>query len=134
MTFSDAEILIVHTMIMRLSEKVSLHYLKKKGLEIKLRTLQKAKKKIRESTDQRKFEIATSGLWEQHLERIDQLEFQLKEVYVNYNKEKDPYKKCKILEFAVSIQPLLSNYYSSSQKVVENDVELRKILNRVSLS
>lgn len=121
-------------MIMRLSEKESLEYLKKKGHEVKLRTLQKAKKKIRESTDKRKFELATSGLWEQHLERIDHLEFHLKEIYVNYNKEKDPYKKCKILEFAVSIQPLLSNYYSSSQKVVENDVELRKILNRVSLS
>ena len=127
MTFTDSQISIVHTMVMRLSEKDSLDYLKKRGHEIKLRTLQKAKKKIRESANQRKFELARTGLWEQHLERIDQLETSLKLSWENYNEEKDPYKKVKILEIISSIQPLLSNYYSRSQDIVVNDSELRKL-------
>jgi len=129
MSLTDTEILIVHTMVMRLSEKESLEYLKKKGHEIKLRTLQKAKKKIRDSTNQRKFELARNGLWEQHLERLDQLETILKLAWENYNLEKEPFKRIKILEIISSIQPLLSNYYSLSQRVVENDTELKKLFN-----
>ena len=128
MTFTDAEILVVHTMIMRLSEKESLEYLKTKGHEIKLRTLQKAKKKIRDSANQRKFELARNGLWEQHLERLDQLETILKLAWENYNLEKEPFKRVKILEIISSIQPLLSRYYSDSQAVVVNDTELKKTI------
>ena len=108
MSLTDTEILIVHTMVMRLSEKESLEYLKNKGHEIKLRTLQKAKKKIRDSANQRKFELARNGLWEQHLERLDQLETILKLAWENYNLEKEPFKRVKILEIISSIQPLLS--------------------------
>ena len=129
MSLTDTEILIVHTMVMRLSEKESLEYLKIKGHEIKLRTLQKAKKKIRDSTNQRKFELARNGLWEQHLERLDQLETILKLAWENYNLEKEPFKRVKILEIISSIQPLLSRYYSDSQAVVVNDAELKKLFN-----
>ena len=128
MSLTDTEILIVHTMVMRLSEKDSLKYLKKKGSEIKLRTLQKIKKKIRDSTNQRKFELARNGLWEQHLERLDQLETILKLAWENYNLEKEPFKRIKILEIISSIQPMLSSYYSLSQRVVENDTELKKLV------
>jgi len=92
-----------------------------------LRTLQKSKKKIRDSANQRKFELARSGLWEQHLERIDQLEFLLKLAWENYNQEKDPYKRVKILTMIVGMQPLLSNYYNKSQAIVVNDTELMKL-------
>ena len=127
MSLTDTEILIVHTMVMRLSEKESLEYLKIKGHEIKLRTLQKAKKKIRDSTNQRKFELAKSGLWEQHLERLDQLETILKLAWENYNLEKDPYKRVKILTMIAGLQPLLSNYYHKTQAVVPNDTEIMKL-------
>jgi len=119
-------------MVMRLSEKESLDYLKNKDHEIKLRTFQKAKKKIRDSTTLRKFELTRSGLWEQHLERLDQLETSLQLAWENYNLEKDHYKKVKILEIIASIQPILSAFYCASQMVDNNDVELKKLIEGVS--
>ena len=121
MTFNDREILVVQTMCMRLSEKDSLKWLKSRGHDIKQATYHKVKKKIRDSTDKRKFELSREGLWEQHLERIDQLETALKLAWENYHDESDPSKKVRILETVVSIQPLLSMYYQSSQKVIQHD-------------
>ena len=108
---------------MRLSEKDSLKWLKMHGHDIKQATYHKVKKKIKDSTDKRKFELSREGLWEQHLERIDQLETALKLTWENYHLEIDASKKVRIIETIVSIQPLLSMYYQASQKVVEHDVK-----------
>lgn len=130
MTLSDRETYVVHTMVMRLSEENALRYLESKNHKIKVATLRAAKKKIRDSADKRKFDLIRDGLWEQHIARIDNLELTLREAWINYNKEKDPYKATKILSIIASIQPLLSNYYSQSQQVIENDAELKKLLSR----
>jgi len=123
MTFNDREILIVQTMCMRLSEVDSLKWLKAHGHEIKPATFYKIKAHIKGSTEKRKFELARDGLWEQHLERIDQLETVLKLAWENYHMETDASKKVRILETIVNIQPLLSMYYQASQKVIQHDVK-----------
>ena len=114
-------------MCMRLSEKHSLKWLKAHGHEIKPATFYKIKAHIKSSTEKRKFELSKEGLWEQHLERIDQLETALKLTWENYHTETDASKKVRIIETAVSIQPLLSMYYQASQKVIQHDAKKQSI-------
>ena len=123
LAFNDREILVVQTMCMRLSEVDSLKWLKSHGHEIKPSTYYKIKGQIKGSSEKRKFDLAKEGLWEQHLERIDQLETALKLSWENYHMEQAGIKRVKILETIVNIQPLLSMYYQASQKVIQHDVK-----------
>jgi len=125
MTFNDREILVVQTMCMRLSEKDSLKWLKQHGYDIKQATFYKIKAHIKGSTEKRKFDLTREGLWEQHLERIDQLETILKLTWQNYHMEDLPSRKVRILETIANLQPLLSTYYQASQKVTEHDIQKR---------
>jgi len=88
---------------MRLSEKDSLKWLKAHGHEIKPAIFYKIKAHIKGFTEKRKFELFREGLWEQHLERIDQLETALKLAWENYHMETGASKKVRILE-TVAIQ------------------------------
>jgi len=123
MPFNDGEVLVVQTMCMRLSEEDSLRWLKSHGHEMEKSTFYKIKAQVKGSVDKRKFELAREGLWEQHLERIDQLETALKLAWENYHLEQNPSRKVRILETIVSIQPLLSTYYQASQQVLEHEAE-----------
>ena len=110
-------------MCMRLSEVDSLKWLKRHGCEIKPSTFYRIKKHIKKLSEKRKYELAQEGLWEQHLERIDQLELALKLAWENYHNETKPTNKVRILETVINIQPLLSMYYQASQKVIQHDVK-----------
>ena len=88
---------------------------------MEVRSFYRIKGKLKSATEKRKFELQKQGLWEQHLERIDQLETILKFSWQNYHRANDPIKKQRILDSIVSIQPLLSVYYSASQEVIETD-------------
>jgi len=121
MTFSDVELLVVHSIVMRLNEKESLAYLEGHGHKIQPSTFYKYKKKIVGAGEKRKIELTRDGLWEQHLQRIDQLETIEKLSWENFHREKDPSRKQKILESIANLQPLLSTYYHATQKVLEFD-------------
>lgn len=121
MTFNDLEILVVHTMVMRLTERESVAYLKSNGYDVSTATYYNYKAKIKGSAIKRKFELMREGLWEQHLERIDQLETILKLSWENFHREKEAFKKQRILDSIANIQPLLSAYYQASQNVLEYD-------------
>tara|TARA_R110002020_G_scaffold149756_2_gene326187 strand:- start:4258 stop:4683 length:426 start_codon:yes stop_codon:yes gene_type:complete len=122
---NDTEILVMQTMIMKLNEPESLAWIrthqthKKKPIEV--RTFYRIKGKLRSTTEKRKFELQKQGLWEQHLERIDQLETVMRFSWENYHREQEPTKRQKILDSIVAIQPLLSTYYAASQEVIEHD-------------
>tara|TARA_R100001530_G_C4270973_1_gene143120 strand:+ start:129 stop:509 length:381 start_codon:yes stop_codon:yes gene_type:complete len=94
---------------------------KKKPMEV--RNFYRIKGKIKSSTAKRKFELLKNGIWEQHIERIDQLETILKFSWENYHREQNPIRRQHILDSIAGIQPLLSAYYSASQEVIENDTE-----------
>jgi hypothetical protein len=85
-------------MLMRLSEKESLSYLKDKGFEISANHFYRLKRKIQESRFDRLSLIVKHGFVDQHLERIDQLELINKEYWNLYNETKDTFKKGLILE------------------------------------
>ena len=114
-------------MVMRLSIKNSLEYLQSHGYKIALSTYKKDKSIITKNSEKRKFELIRTGLWEQHIERINQIETSLKLAWENYHQEKSPFNKVKILSIITAMQPLLSQYYSASQSIIENDTELKKL-------
>ena len=78
MALNDSEILVLQTIVMRFNEHDSMAWIhshqtnKKKPMEI--RQFYRIKGKLKGSTQKRKFELQKIGLWEQHIERIDQLE------------------------------------------------------------
>ena len=125
MTLNDSEILVMQTIVMKLNEAESLAWIRshqtsrQKPMEV--RSFYRIKGKLKSLTDKRKFDLQKQGLWEQHLERIDQLETILKFSWQNYHRANDPMKKQRILDSIASIQPLLSVYYSASQEVIETD-------------
>ena len=63
------------------------------------------------------------GLWQQHLQRIEQLETILDLSWVNFTAEVDPSKKQKILESIAVLQPMLSKYYEETQYTIEFDAK-----------
>lgn len=121
--FNDVEILVVQTMVMKLSTKQALAWLTAHGYEMKESNYYKIKAKVVATTEKRKFELIANGLFEQHIERIDQLETILKLSWENYHRENMPFKKQKILESIATLQPLLSKYYEASQMIIEHDAK-----------
>ena len=117
----------MQTIIMKLNEPESLAWIrshqtnKKKPMEV--RSFYRIKGTLKSTTDKRKFELQKQGLWQQHIERIDQLETILKFSWQNYHRTNEPMNKQKILESITAIQPLLSAYYSASQEVMELDAQ-----------
>jgi hypothetical protein len=64
---------IIQTIVMRLSEKESLAYLKDRGFDISVPYYYRLKKNIQQSRFDRLSLIAKTQFVDQHLERIDQL-------------------------------------------------------------
>lgn len=127
MALNDSEVLVLQTIVMRFNEHDSMAWIhshqtnRKKPMEV--RQFYRIKGKLKGSTQKRKFELQKIGLWEQHIERIDQLETILKLSWENYHREQNPTRRQNILDSIAGIQPLLSAYYSASQEVIENDTE-----------
>jgi hypothetical protein len=109
-------------MIMRLSEKESLSYLKDNGFEISANHFYRLKRQIQESRFDRLSLIAKQGFVDQHLERIDQLELVNQEMWKLYNKEKNTFKQVLILEKIAELQTYISPYYDASRYILEKSV------------
>ena len=56
---------------------------------------------------------------EQHLERVDRMELIESQMWINYWKEEDRYKKVKILAEIVNIQPYISSYYEATKDLLQ---------------
>jgi hypothetical protein len=108
---------------MKLSTKESLAWLEAHGNQMSESNYYKIKAKINATTEKRKFDLVRKGLFEQHIERIDQLETILKLSWENYHRETNAFRKQKILESIANLQPLLSKYYESSQMIIEHDAK-----------
>lgn len=63
--------------------------------------------------------IAKVAYEEQHLERVDRMELIENQMWINYWKEPDRFKKVKILVEIVNIQPYISSYYEATKNLVE---------------
>jgi DNA-binding ferritin-like protein len=115
-------LLIIQTMVMRLSEKESLDYLAERGCKVSVQHLYRLKKAIQDSRFDRLSLIAKSQFVDQHLERIDQLELINSEMWALYRNEKDNFKKAMILEKIAELQKYISPYYDASRYVMEQSI------------
>ncbi len=120
---------VIQTMIMRLTEKEALSYLKDRGFTISRESYYRYKRKIQQSRFERLSLIVKEGFVDQHLERIDQLELINREFWKLYNEEKDNSKKVQILENIAELQEYISPYYDASRYVMEQQIVNDKIDN-----
>ena len=118
---NETERLVKDCLVMRLSEKNSLIYLKNNGHEISPRTFYYTKGKLQNNKLKRLYEIGQYGFVDQHLERIDNLEVISQEMWKQYWKEKNPYKATAILKMIADVQPYLSAYYEATKMVIESN-------------
>ena len=119
--YSEVELLVIRTKVMRMTVKDSLEYIRDLGHSINKAKYYRVLGHIDLVANQRKFDLMGKGLWQQHLQRIEQLETILDLSWVNYTAEVDPSKKQKILESIAVLQPMLSKYYEETQYVIEFD-------------
>lgn len=110
---------VIHCMVKRSSTKESLAYLKGYGYKINERTLRRIKKDIKESRFKRVKDIFDFELIDQHINAIDLLLESIHQMWLNYERETDPYKKVEINIQIINILPLLSQYYYETRKIVE---------------
>ncbi|MGI0034127.1 MAG: hypothetical protein ACRD97_12780 [Nitrososphaeraceae archaeon] len=56
------------------------------------------------------------------MERIDQLELINSEMWIQYRREKDPFKQVLILEKIAELQTYISPYYDASRYILEKSI------------
>jgi hypothetical protein len=117
---------IIEVMVMKLGEKEGLEYLFRKGFKISRQYYHKLKKQIKESRFDRLNLIARTEFVDQHLERIDTLNLIQHEMWVQYYKEKEPFKKVQILEKIAELQTYLTEFYDASRYVMEKSIQQKE--------
>lgn len=116
----ELRLLVINCIAMRSSEKEALSYLKEHGHGITARTYERIKKKIIDSRFKRMNEISDIGFIDSHLQSLDVLLLCSKEMWANYQIEKNPYKRVEILTQIANLQPFISEYYQTSKQVMES--------------
>ena len=119
-TLNDSQKAIVATIIMRLTTEQALIYLKEHGYAMSESKYFRQKRKVESMKLQRVYHISKLGFEHQHLERIDQLNLILKEMWKCYREERQPLKKAQILLYIAQIQPYLSQYYAATKNIVKD--------------
>lgn len=123
---SDRDVLVIHCMAMKLSEKESLAYLASRNHKIGRAQYYRDLKRLQEAVTHKAFKIAAeNGLIEQHMNRIDQLETIEREHWQNYHREKNPLRKSIILEKVTSLQPYISSAYDYVKEIIKEQAELQ---------
>ena len=112
---------VIQCIVMKLSEKESLAYLRSRDYEISVQHLYRLKKEIKESRFDRLALIAKSQFVDQHLERIDQLELVNQEMWKCYIKK--DYKAMDALLKIAELQTYISPYYEASKWVMEESIK-----------
>ncbi len=114
---SELEQLALHTIVMKLSEKESLAYFETHDHKIKSTKYYELKKSLKNGTEKQAHNIASFGLLEQHMKRINNLETIEFEQWECYKKEESENKKSQSLERIGNLQPYISAAYDATRKV-----------------
>jgi len=121
--FNDEQRLCLQARIMRLTNTEALAWLKTQGHDISEQTFMRRLNEVNSIKDAKILQIASRGLFEQHMERIENLELVLKLSWRNYHKlsAKDPFKAQKVLDSIAMQQPLLSQYYEATKFILKEE-------------
>jgi hypothetical protein len=117
---SDSQKAVVDTIIMKLKLNQCLEYVEEVGYKMSERTYYRKKKQVEDMKLERMRFIAKVAYEEQHLERLDKMELIENQMWTNYWREKEPYKKVKILNEIANIQPIVSAYYDATKGLLED--------------
>ena len=117
---------ITECSVLRLSELEALRRLSDKGFKISRAYYYRLLKQIKESRFDRLHLIAIEGLIDSHLNILDTLNQIQGEMWTQYHKEKDPFKKVLIMEKLADLQYSISSYMDASQYIYERSVTSRK--------
>ena len=107
-------------MRMHLRPKQALEYLKEHGHPMAEPTLYKWKRVLKQNAQQRLYDVVKYEWPEQHIESIEEIKAARKRLWENIDKIKDPYKQSLLILNVLNTLPLKSQYYDSTQDVVEN--------------
>jgi hypothetical protein len=118
-TLSDTQKAVVDTITMRLNLAHALDYVKHMGFPMGRRTYYRHKKKIQDMKLERLHFIAKVAYEDQHLERVDRMDLIENQMWINYCKEQDRFKRVKILVEITNNQPYISSYYEATKNLVE---------------
>ena len=110
MVLNDTEMLVAHTISMRLNEKESLAWMASNGVLMKRAQFYRIKARLRSLKDTISETAPNEFLVNNASIIIEQLETIMYLSYQNAIKEKDPLKNQKILESIVGMFPTLSAY------------------------
>jgi hypothetical protein len=115
---NDKERAVLDTLTMRFHAPEALVYLNQLGMKMGIATYYRYRKKLEDMKLER-MQFIAQHFSELHLEKIDRLELIDRLMWENYEKEKDPTKRVKILETIADSQTNLSSYYESSTVALE---------------
>lgn len=114
----DKERAVIDTITMRFHAPEALVYLENLGMKMGIATYYRYRKKV-ENMKLERMQFIAQHFQELHLEKIDRLELIDRLMWENYEKEKDPTKKVKILETIADAQATVSSYYESTTIALE---------------
>ena len=118
-TDSELRLLMIQTISMGLSINESVQYLSTKGYDITDRTVRSLRANIRSRRQDRLNQIAIYEFTDSHLDSIDNLNHIKQEMWLNYHKEQNIYRKVEILTQIANLEPYITEYYSLVKKIIQ---------------
>ena len=122
MPLNATESLVVATKIMRLSEKESLDYLKKRGIEISRDKYYRILGRVSSETSKRLYEIC-KNFKERHMARIDEVETIRQKLWEIFREATKTADKIRALHELRELQPWISAYDEATQGVIEDVIK-----------
>lgn|SRR5215212_6576207 len=118
------------TIRMRMTMNQSLEYLKDKGYESSLSTLERDKRGLESGKLKKVYTLMKEGFIPQHVDRILLFEFAERELMSCYREEESPYKRAIIMEKIIALQPYFTSYYEATKDIMEGSEEVRAKMNK----
>lgn len=123
---SERQQLVLQCVRMRLMDNEALVYLQAHGFTISRATYQRDKHKINATKFKRLAILARGGFEDEHLARIDICEMGQRELFLNYIRETNPFRRSIIMEKIIALQPYISSYYEATKTMMEENVDFRR--------
>jgi hypothetical protein len=109
---------VLATLLMKLTIKQSLSYLKEHGIEISQSSYCRIKRKLEHEKLRRLYSIG-KYFERSHIDRIEKLRLIESLMWKDVHECNDPFKKAKIKQMIASIQPYLSAYEEATKDIIE---------------
>ena len=116
---SDRQKLVLECVYKEYTTRQSLDYLKAEGFDISEKTFHRDKNFIKKNSLVRLFQLGKIDFRSFHQERLEEIKMLKTEMYRNYNKITDPYKKILASERIINLIPIISAYEDTAQYVIE---------------